>query len=372
MVLPAAKPPLSSQENVATQATDDTRIDGYDPLIQPALLTAEEPLSAASKRTVVMARAQAAQVLRGEDDRLLVIVGPCSIHDPAAAREYSRLLLSVMPRLEQDLVLVMRTYFEKPRTTVGWKGLVNDPDLDGSFHINKGLRIARRLLCDLTDSGVPTAVELLDTISPQYLGDLISWGAIGARTTESQLHRELASGVSFPVGFKNGTDGRMGIAIDAIKSSSHPHNFLGVNKHGMAAITKTKGNLDCHVILRGGSSGPNYEQEHVESVVASLRKANVTADRVMVDCSHGNSLKNHMNQPKVAECIARQVAAGSKSIFGVMLESNLVEGRQDIGDKMQYGQSITDACISWEQTVPVLEMLAEAVRARRNRLSAIH
>lgn len=358
-------------------AMDDTRVAGYDPLIQPALLTNEIPLSANSKKTVLKARAEAAKILRGEDDRLLVIVGPCSVHDPDAARAYAAKLKEVAWRLEKNLLIVMRTYFEKPRTTVGWKGLINDPDLDGSFKINKGMRVARKLLCDLTDSGVPCAVELLDTISPQYVGDLISWGAIGARTTESQLHRELASGVSFPVGFKNGTDGRVNIAIDAIKSASHPHHFLGVNKHGVAAITKTNGNEYTHVILRGGNSGPNYEREHVMRIRAELQKGKVS-DKIMIDCSHGNSRKQHRNQPIVAEDIAQQVASGDYSIFGVMIESFLEEGRQDIKDPAQglkgltYGQSITDACIDWEQTVPVLEELAKAVEARRNRNSSFH
>ncbi|KAI9148610.1 3-deoxy-7-phosphoheptulonate synthase [Blastocladiella emersonii ATCC 22665] len=361
--------PASLKEFEAA-ATDDVRIDGYDPLIQPALLAAEIPLTANAKRTVVAGRAQAAQILAGADDRLLVVVGPCSVHDVEAGREYAARLLAVAKRLQRDVCIVMRTYFEKPRTTVGWKGLINDPDLDGSFQINKGLRIARKFLADVTDSGMPVAIELLDTISPQYLADLFSYGAIGARTTESQLHRELASGVSFPVGFKNGTDGRLGIAIDAIVSAAHPHHFLGVTKHGNAAITRTRGNEWGHAILRGGAGGTNYDEDSVRAAAAALAKADLAHPRVMVDCSHGNSRKVHTNQIAVADEVARQVAHGSTHIFAVMLESFLVEGRQNHPEV--YGKSITDACLSWDQTVPVLERLAEAVRARRARLSAFH
>ncbi|KNE65887.1 3-deoxy-7-phosphoheptulonate synthase [Allomyces macrogynus ATCC 38327] len=363
----------SALQDVEAQVTDDVRIDGYDPLIQPALLEAEIPLSPSAKQTVVLGRARAAQVLTGADDRLLVVVGPCSIHDVTAAKDYAHRLAQVARRLDHDLVIVMRCYFEKPRTTVGWKGLINDPDLDGSFQINKGLRIARAFLEYVAGTvGLPIGVELLDTISPQFLGDLISWGAIGARTTESQLHRELTSGVSFPVGFKNGTDGRLAIAMDAIKSAAHPHRFLGVTKTGQAAITKTRGNDLCHVILRGGLAGPNFDEPSVTAAAKALNDAKIANAAVMVDCSHGNSQKKHRNQMLVAEDIARQVAHGSNDVFGVMIESFLEEGRQEIAAEMKYGQSITDACLSWEQTVPVLERLAEAVRARRARRSTFH
>ncbi|KAJ1533454.1 3-deoxy-7-phosphoheptulonate synthase, partial [Cladochytrium tenue] len=306
--------------------------------------------------------------LLGDDDRLVVIVGPCSIHDVGAAIEYGRRLKEQMKVHKDYLIIVMRCYFEKPRTTVGWKGLINDPFIDGSFQINEGLKLARKLLCTLTDMGIPVGFELLDTISPQFMADTVSWGAIGARTTECQLHRELASGVSFPVGFKNGTDGSVGIAVDAIGAASHPHRFLGVTKQGLAAIAKTQGNDLCHVILRGGKGGPNYSGEHVAAVVTDLRAAGLQG-RVMIDCSHGNSEKKHKNQIRVAEDIAGQVAAGSTSIFGVMIESNINEGNQKVpasGPKdLKYGVSITDACIGWDDTVAVLGILADAVKRRR-------
>ncbi|KAI9217439.1 phospho-2-dehydro-3-deoxyheptonate aldolase [Blastocladiella britannica] len=349
---------------------DDVRVDGYDPLIQPSLLAAEVPLTPDAKRTILSGRAQAAAILTGQDDRVLVVVGPCSVHDVAAGKAYAEKLAVVARRLQGDLCIVMRTYFEKPRTTVGWKGLINDPDLDESYNINKGLRMGRTFLRDVAEMGLPTAVELLDTISPQYLGDLICWGAIGARTTESQLHRELASGVSFPVGFKNATSGAVGIAVDAIRSAACPHRFLGVTKHGMAAITKTKGNEFGHVILRGGTAGTNYDEESVTSAASALRAAGVKYPKVMIDMSHGNSNKVHSNQIKVAADISRQIAHGSRDIFAVMIESFLVEGRQN--EPVEFGKSITDACISWDQTEPVLEQLAEAVRARRARLSTFH
>ncbi|KAI9366887.1 hypothetical protein DFJ73DRAFT_806013 [Zopfochytrium polystomum] len=347
---------------------DDTRILGYDPLLPPQILQLEHPLSTAGKHTVAKARRQAAKILKGDDDRLLVIVGPCSIHDANAAREYASRLKEQITLHKDNLLIIMRSYFEKPRTTVGWKGLINDPHIDGSFQINEGLRIARKLLCDLTDMGVPVGFELLDTISPQFMADTVSWGAIGARTTECQLHRELASGVSFPVGFKNGTDGNITIAIDAIQAASHPHRFLGVTKQGLAAITKTNGNDLCHVILRGSKHGPNFAEADVAAVVAELRKSG-NAPRVMIDCSHGNSEKKHKNQITAAAEIARQVAAGSDSVFGVMIESNLNEGNQKVpaaGAKdLKYGVSITDACIGWEDTVSVLATLAEAQKKRR-------
>ncbi|KNC96795.1 3-deoxy-7-phosphoheptulonate synthase [Spizellomyces punctatus DAOM BR117] len=348
--------------------TDDTRVLGYDPLLPPQILQAEHPMTPQSKQTVQKARREAAKILRGDDDRILVVVGPCSIHDVDAALEYAGRLKALADELKDNLLIVMRAYFEKPRTTVGWKGLINDPSIDGSFRINQGLRVARKLLCDLTAIGLPVGSELLDTISPQFIGDLISWGAIGARTTESQLHRELASGVSFPVGFKNGTDGNIGIAMDAILSASHPHHFLGVTKQGLAAITKTKGNDLCHVILRGGNQGPNYEKPCIDQTRTTLEKANLPA-RIMVDCSHGNSRKNHKNQKLVSASLSEQIAAGDHSIFGVMIESNINEGNQKVppeGPKgLKYGVSITDACVSWEDTVEILKQLANAQQARR-------
>ncbi|ORZ30275.1 hypothetical protein BCR44DRAFT_1445469 [Catenaria anguillulae PL171] len=366
----ASSPAPSIHIEFEEQVVDDIRIDGYDPLIQPALLTSELPLTPDAKRTILAGRAQAAAILSGADDRLLVIVGPCSVHDVDAGLEYARRLAKVAQRLQGDLCIVMRTYFEKPRTTVGWKGLINDPDLNDTFQINKGLRMARSFLRSVATLGLPTAVELLDTISPQFLGDLISWGAIGARTTESQLHRELASGVSFPVGFKNGTNGSLGVAVDAIRAAAHAHHFMGITKNGLAAITKTKGNALTHVILRGGSTGTNYDEKSVRAAVSELVKAKVAHARVMVDCSHGNSNKVHTNQALVAQDIARQLVHGSLDIMGVMIESFLEEGRQN--EPVVVGKSITDACLGWDQTVPVLEMLAEAVRGRRARLSTFH
>ncbi len=348
-------------------ATDDTRIAQLRPLISAAILIEEIPITPAGVRLVTEAREAVAGALAGRDDRLVVVVGPCSIHDVAAARDYARLLKVQVERLSDALIIVMRVYFEKPRTTVGWKGLINDPDLDGTFHVNKGLRLARGLLADLAEMGVPAGCEFLDTITPQYVADLVSWGAIGARTTESQVHRELASGLSVPVGFKNGTSGSIDIAVEAVMAASHPHTFLSVTKQGIAAIVHTRGNADCHVILRGGKrTGPNYGREAVESVAAQL-VAKGLVPRVMIDTSHGNSDKDHRRQPIVAGAIAEQIAGGLEHVFGVMLESHLVGGRQDQrpGAPLTYGQSITDACLGWEDTVPVLSALAEAVRARR-------
>ena len=313
------------------------------------------------------ARSQADAILRGEDDRLLAVVGPCSIHDPEAALEYAAKLKEVAKKIEKDVFVIMRVYFEKPRTTVGWKGLINDPALDDSFDINRGLRVARGLLLDLANMGIPSGTEFLDTISPQYIADLIAWGAIGARTTESQIHRELASGLSMPVGFKNGTGGSIQIALDAIQSSSRPHHFLSVTKQGVSAIVSTAGNDSCHLILRGGKSGPNYEKPEIEAAAAMLREQNLPAS-VMVDCSHGNSLKDYRNQPLVARNLANQIAAGSKEITSVMIESNLVEGNQKLAKDLSTltrGQSVTDACIGWDDTVETLEFLAAAVRKRR-------
>ncbi|KAG2344323.1 3-deoxy-7-phosphoheptulonate synthase [Suillus weaverae] len=354
------------------QYIQDRRVIGYDPLVQPALLRHEVQPTSASQLTIAAARYNAARIVAGQDDRILVIVGPCSIHCADQAIEYANLLKSKMSSWD-NLLIVMRAYFEKPRTTVGWKGLINDPDIDGSFKINKGLRVARQLLCDLTDIGVPVGSELLDTISPQYIADLISWGAIGARTTESQLHRELASGVSFPIGFKNGTDGSVTVAIDAMRSASNPHAFMGVTEQGLAAIVKTRGNQDVHVILRGGTKGPNFASEHVRAASKSIEKARPTNHAsIMVDCSHGNSQKNHNNQPKVVDDICSQLAAGDRNITGVMIESHINSGRQDVPAEgpsaLKHGVSITDACVDWECTVGMLDRLNAAVKARRSYL----
>jgi len=346
--------------------TDDLRIEKLRPLIPPAILIEELPISDEASRVVAESRLAVRDVMDGRDDRLMVLVGPCSIHDVKAAREYGEKLAAEARRLSADLLIVMRVYFEKPRTTVGWKGLINDPDLDGSFAINKGLRMARGLLLDLLGFGLPAGTEFLDTITPQFIADLVSWGAIGARTTESQVHRELASGLSMPVGFKNGTDGNVQIAVDAIRAASHPHHFLSVTKQGIHAIVATKGNDRCHVILRGGSSGPNYGHADVERTARALVAAKQPA-RLMIDVSHGNSEKDHRNQGKVARSVAEQIAAGESRVFGLMVESHLVEGRQDYrpGQASTYGQSITDACMAFDDTVRLLDDLAAAVRARR-------
>ena len=347
--------------------TDDLRISGINPLISPAVLAYYLPINEQAASVVHGARTEAEAILNLEDDRLLVIVGPCSIHDPEAALEYGEKLKAEAVRLEKDLCIIMRVYFEKPRTTVGWKGLINDPNLDDSFDINQGLRVARKLLLDLANMGVPAGTEFLDTISPQYYADLIAWGAIGARTTESQIHRELASGLSMPVGFKNGTGGSIQLALDAILSASRPHHFLSVTKQGVSAIVSTAGNPSCHLILRGGKTGPNYSAEHIATVEAMLTEQNLPHS-VMVDCSHGNSNKDFRNQPLVAGDIARQIAGGSRTITSVMIESNLVEGNQKLNpdlSKLTRGQSVTDACINWDDTVEVLETLADAVRKRR-------
>ena len=351
------------------QRTDDLRIENLRPLLPPAILMEEHAASEQGTAVVVRGREDVTAILRGEDDRLLVVVGPCSIHDPVAALEYAGRLATLAGDLRDDLCIVMRVYFEKPRTTVGWKGLINDPQLDGSFAINEGLRTARRFLLDVLDLGLPAGSEFLDPITPQFIADLISWGAIGARTSESQVLRERASGLSKPVGFKNGTDGTVQVAIDAICSSANPHHFLSVTKQGVAAIVATMGNSDCHVILRGGSSGPNYDAASVASVAGALEKAGLPR-KVMIDCSHANSGKRHDVQPEVVAQVAAQIAGGNREIIGVMLESFLEEGRQahsqeSGGEGLAYGRSITDACMSWDQTVPVLNELAGAVRERR-------
>jgi len=345
--------------------TDDLRIAALNPLIPPAILMEELPISEQGSQTVADTRELVGRCLRGEDRRLVVVAGPCSIHDSDAALEYAAKLREQADCFREELVLVMRLYFEKPRTTVGWKGLINDPFIDGSFHINKGLRMARGVLVKLADMGLPAGCEFLDTIMPQFLADLVSWGAIGARTTESQVHRELASGMSCPMGFKNGTNGNVQIAVDAIEAAAYAHHFLSVTKQSVAAIVSTRGNEDCHIILRGGGHGPNYDPASIEKVSLMLEERGLHP-RVMVDCSHGNSAKKPSYQRNVVASIAEQVGGGSR-IFGAMIESNLVAGRQDAssGESLVYGQSITDACIGWEDTVPLLERLAEAVRQRR-------
>lgn len=351
---------------------NDTRVVGNDPLISPLLLMHELPVTDSAKQVIARGRQEAVRVIHGEDDRLLVIVGPCSIHDPDAARDYARRLKEAYEsRWKDGLVVVMRAYFEKPRTTVGWKGLINDPNLDGSFQINKGLHIARKLLIDINEIGLPVACEVLDTISPQYLSDLYAWGAIGARTTESQLHRELVSGLSMPIGFKNSTDGGIGVAVDAIRASSQPHAFMGVTNQGLASIVKTAGNPDLHIIHRGGKRGTNFDAASVEASKADLLKT--LPDRhpsIMIDVSHGNSNKDYRNQPKAAEDIAQQIAQGQTAITGIMIESHIHEGKQSEPkhgqkDALQYGVSITDACVSFETTVEMLDRLCAAVVQRR-------
>jgi len=356
-----------------TSQTDDQRIKDVVPLPPPEHLIRFFPIADTPVETLVHDTRQAVRrILHGKDDRLLVVIGPCSIHDPAAALEYARRLKAQRERLAGELEVVMRVYFEKPRTTVGWKGLINDPYLDGSFRIHEGLRIARQLLLDINRLGVPAGSEFLDVISPQYIGDLIAWGAIGARTTESQVHRELASGLSAPIGFKNGTDGNLQIACDAIHAASKPHHFLSVHKNGQVAIVSTHGNKDCHVILRGGNQAPNYDAHSVAAACAALESAKLPC-RLMVDCSHANSAKQHRRQLDVARDIAGQLAGGSRCIFGVMVESHLNEGAQkfspgkDDPEQLAYGQSITDACLGWDDSLAALDVLAEAVRARRAR-----
>lgn len=345
--------------------TDDVRITGIQEVSPPAEIHAEFPIDETVSETVFGHRAIIHNILHGKDDRLVVVVGPCSIHDAKAARDYASRLKPLSDELADDLCIIMRVYFEKPRTTVGWKGLINDPDMDGGFHINKGLRLARSLLLDLNREGVPAATEFLDLISPQYIADLVSWGAIGARTTESQGHRELASGLSCAIGFKNSTDGGLKIAVDAVQAASHPHVFMSLTKEGHSAIFSTTGNDDCHVILRGGKK-PNYDSENVQHAAALLEKGGLHPN-LMVDCSHANSNKDYRRQAEVCRDVANQIRRGEKRIMGVMLESNLVEGRQDVvhGKEPVYGQSITDACINWETTDILLRELSDAVRARR-------
>ncbi len=345
--------------------TDDLRIEGLRPLLPPAILMEELPLSDAGAETVARGREAIGEVLAGRDQRLVVVVGPCSIHDPLAGLEYAGRLAELSRELQSELLVVMRVYFEKPRTIVGWKGLINDPNLDGSFDINHGLRAARKFLLDVTALGLPIGSEFLDPIMPQFLADVVSWGAIGARTSESQVHRELTSGLSMPVGIKNTTDGMVQIAIDAIRSSAHPHHFLSVTKQGVAAIVATRGNDECHIILRGGSSGPNYTPDHVAAVCGDLERAGLSS-RLMIDCSHANSEKDHLRQVTVAEEVAEQITGGAEAIFGVMLESFIEAGNQlhPSSTPLVYGQSITDACMSWESTEAVLRKLAAASGTR--------
>ncbi len=346
--------------------TDDARISGYRPLLPPAILMEEIPVSEQASKLIANARSATEAIIRGEDDRLLVVAGPCSIHDTKAGLEYAEQLHGALDDLKADLFVVMRVYFEKPRTTIGWKGLINDPHLDGTFDINNGLRAARGLLSDLANRGIPAGSEFLDVITPQFVADFIAWGAIGARTTESQIHRELASGMSMPIGFKNGTDGNVQIAIDAIGAARHPHHFLSVTKQSIAAIVATGGNDTCHLIMRGSNADPNYDTASLEVATKALREAGLR-DRLMVDCSHGNSRKDPLRQPEVVHDLCAQIAAGSNIICGVMLESHLKEGKQNHNDDtpLVYGQSITDACMSWEMTEPLLHDFAEAVRRRR-------
>eukprot|EP01069_Polyplicarium_translucidae_P009636 Polyplicarium_translucidae@DN3329_c1_g4_i6.p2 len=381
-------------EHYADPDVDNLRIKSLRALIYPQMLLEELPLSDDSKRTVLRARVLCAKIISGEDDRLIVVVGPCSIHDPKAALEYADKLRVPMVELSGELIVMMRVYFEKPRTTVGWKGLINDPKMDDSFDVNSGFRLSRWLLSSINELGVPCATEFLDTLVPQYIADCVSWAAIGARTTESQLHRQLASGCSMPVGFKNGTSGATQIAVDAVVSAAHPHCFFGLTKQGLPAIVQSKGNPHCHVIMRGGTGGTNFAKQHIDAVSDQLRRAKLR-EAVMVDCSHGNSSKQHKNQLVVIDDLCDQIEEGSRQIIGVMVESNLQEGRQDVPstlpaspvlkplsanagpaqwlalrggtDALQYGVSVTDACLSFDDTLPALRKLATAVRARRER-----
>ncbi|PWN87129.1 putative phospho-2-dehydro-3-deoxyheptonate aldolase [Acaromyces ingoldii] len=368
---PAAAAPVANGNHF--EYVNDVHITGYEPLISPALLLHDTPVTNASRETIARARGEASAVVNGKSDRLLVVVGPCSIHNVEAALEYGARLKALIAKLP-NLVVIMRAYFEKPRTTVGWKGLINDPDIDGSFQINRGLKLARNLLVQLTSQGIPVACEVLDTISPQYTSDLYSWGAIGARTTESQLHRELVSGLSMPIGFKNGTDGGLTVAIDAIRASSKPHAFMGVTAQGLAAIVKTTGNSDLHVVHRGGNGSTNYDAASIAHSRAELTKAIPQRHpSIMVDCSHGNSQKDFRKQALGVASVCEQLSAGETAITGVMIESNLVEGKQSepkagfsTAADLVYGQSITDGCVSWETTVELLTKLNNAVAARRH------
>jgi 3-deoxy-7-phosphoheptulonate synthase len=351
--------------------TDDLRIRNLQELSTPEELALEHPCTPHAATTVAASRRALQAILHGTDDRLIIVMGPCSIHDPVAAVDYARRLAEQRQRHAAHLEIIMRVYFEKPRTTVGWKGLINDPDLDGTFKINRGLRVARGLLRDINELGLPAACEFLDTIIPQYMTDFVAWGAIGARTTESQVHRELASGLSCPIGFKNGTDGNVQIAIDAVRAAAHPHHFLAVTKQGRSAIAATSGNADCHVVLRGGAQGPNYDGASVDAVCQQLLAAGL-APRLMIDVSHGNSSKRPERQPVVVADLAGRIAAGERRVAGVMVESHLHAGRQDLiaGQPLHYGQSITDGCIDWQTSLQLLEQLAASVERRRARMTA--
>jgi 3-deoxy-7-phosphoheptulonate synthase len=359
---------MNESTNDKTSLTDDERIENIVPLPPPEHLIRFFPIQgSAVEGQIAETRARLRQILHGRSDRLLVVIGPCSIHDPLAAVDYAKRLAQERKKHSDDLEVLMRVYFEKPRTTVGWKGLINDPYLNGSFRINEGLRIARDLLVRINQAGVPAGCEFLDVISPQYIGDLVSWGAIGARTTESQVHRELASGLSAPVGFKNGTDGNVKIAVDALLAARQKHHFLSVHKSGQVAIVETRGNDDCHIILRGGKN-PNYDAASVQAACGHLAQAGL-AERLMVDCSHANASKDYRRQVEVCDDIGRQIAGGERRIVGVMVESHLVEGRQELkpGKPLEFGQSITDPCLGWDDSVKLLDALAQAVRKRRNR-----
>jgi 3-deoxy-7-phosphoheptulonate synthase len=359
---------MNEQATDKTSLTDDERIDNVTPLPPPEHLIRFFPIQGSAVESMIAeTRARLRQILHGRSDRLLVVIGPCSIHDPVAALEYAKKLKEQRTRLAGELEVLMRVYFEKPRTTVGWKGLINDPYLNGSFRINEGLRIARDVLVRINQAGVPAGCEFLDVISPQYIGDLVAWGAIGARTTESQVHRELASGLSAPVGFKNGTDGNVKIAVDALLAARQKHHFLSVHKSGQVAIVETRGNDDCHIILRGGKT-PNYDAASVQSACAELAKAGLP-ERLMIDCSHANASKDYRRQAEVAADLGRQIAGGERRVVGVMVESHLVEGRQELapGKALTFGQSITDACLGWDDSVKLLDGLAGAVKERRKR-----
>jgi 3-deoxy-7-phosphoheptulonate synthase len=347
--------------------TEDLRIQWTKVVLPPVFLEEELPVSEAASSTIYNTRNEIIEILKGQDDRLLVLAGPCSIHDPGAAREYAALLKGAIDEFARDLCIVMRVYFEKPRTTIGWKGLINDPHLDGTYKINDGLRLARHLLLDLAEMGVPTGTEFLDMISPQYIAGLVSWGAIGARTAESQVHRQLVSGVSCPVGFKNGTSGDVQVAVDAVLSASYSHTFLGHTHHGQSAIFVTAGNPDCHIILRGGTTHPNYMADCLAQAAALMEKAGIPP-RIMIDCSHANSQKDYRRQAVVCHDVAAQIAAGNRNIIGAMMESNLLAGAQKLvpGQPLVYGQSITDGCIDWKETHTLLGELAAAVRSRRS------
>jgi 3-deoxy-7-phosphoheptulonate synthase len=353
----------------ASPVTSNLRVSGIRPLIPPSILMEDLPLPVEGALLVQRSRQEISRILSGDDDRLMVVVGPCSIHAANAAREYAERLAGLLPEVNLELLLIMRVYFEKPRTTVGWKGLINDPHGDGTFAVNEGLRIARRLLLDVIDLGLPSGCEFLDPISPQFIADSVAWAAIGARTTESQVHRNLTSGLSMPVGFKNGTSGDLQIAIDAICAAAYPHQFMSVTEQGVAAIVETRGNRETHLILRGGQRGLNYDATSVANALSALESAGLPR-RLMIDASHGNSGKDYLKQPAVVSDVAAQIAGGEVGIVGMMLESFLVDGRQELGDPVQmvYGQSVTDSCMGWEMTVPVLLQLAEAVRERRAKL----